>query len=110
MSKTKSVLIIDTPSRCGECILCHGRMNFKKEYIIHFCSKVFDTGKGDVVLKHVDPEKPRPDWCPLSSLPERINLCQYVENGAVGLDGILAYQFAQGWNDFREEILKGDIE
>ena len=107
---SKSVLVIDTPKTCRECILCVGRMNhFRKEYK-HFCNQVFDTGNGDCVQHFVDPDGTIPDWCPFSSLPNPINLCQYTDNIALNMDSILAYQYAQGYNDFRDEILKGETE
>jgi len=87
---SKSVLVIDTPSSCGECILYTG-------YSCHVYTRPIHC-----------PCNTKPDWCPLSSLPERMNLRQYVENGALDMDGILNYQYAQGWNDCIEEILKGE--
>ena len=83
---SKSVLIIDTPENCHNCP------------IIDYCHN--NDGKCDLSI--------RQDWCPLSSLPDPINLCQYTDNAALDMDGILAYQYAQGYNDFRNEILKGD--
>lgn len=89
---SKSVLVIDTPKHCSDCSI-----RFTDEY-----SDYCPCNKQDVfTYVHTNT---KPDWCPLSSLPERINLCQYVENGVLDMDGILAYQYAQGWNDCLQEI------
>lgn len=84
--KDKAVLVIDTPENCHNCP------------IIDYCHN--NDEKADLLI--------RQDWCPLSSLPDPINLRQYTDNAALDMDGVLAYQYAQGYNDFRHEILKGD--
>ena len=104
--KDKAILVIDMPENCSECILCNGKMNhFRNEYR-YFCSKVFDTGNGDAVQYFVDPENTKPDWCPLTSFPSRINLRQYTE-ASLNMESILAYQYSQGWNDCLSDIVKG---
>ena len=90
---SKSVLIIDTPESCRDCDL-----KFTDEYSDYCPYKKTD------VFTYVHTNT-KPDWCPLSPLPERINLCKYADNAALNMDGILAYQYAQGWNDCREEII-----
>ena len=105
MSKTnKSILVIDTPTCCEECKLNH---SFKSDEIkwcgyTHFGRSIFEKNK-------------RPDWCPLSPLPEKKDLKQYVEkekqnieNGDCCLDNVLAYQYSQGYNSCLDDILKGN--
>lgn len=91
----KSVLVIDTPENCYCCPLAH------HDYIdnVFFC-------KGGKNWDNVGSIKP--EWCPLSHLPSPISLKQYVDNTALNMESMLAYQYAQGWNEFRNEILKGD--
>ena len=85
--KNKAVLIVDTPENCSECILREmSHCIFTQEMI------------GDM------------HRCPLTPLPPSINLKQYVDNTELNLDGMLTYQYAQGWNEFRNDILKGETE
>ena len=97
----KSVLIIDTPKSCKECIFtslspnieeinCCGLMVYLKEEI--FCTDGFIEQK--------------PIWCPLLPLPGRKNLRQYTD-AALNIDSILAYQHVQGYNDCLYDIQKG---
>ena len=92
---SKSVLVIDTSESCRDCDL-----KFTDEYSDYCPYKKTD------VFTYVHTNT-KPNWCPLSSLPEPINLRQYVDNAALDMDSILAYQYAQGYNDFRNEILEG---
>lgn len=92
---SKSVLVTDTPESCRDCDL-----KFTDEYSDYCPYKKTD------VFTYVHTNT-KPNWCPLSSLPSPINLRQYADNTVLNLDGMLAYQYAQGWNEFRNEILKG---
>lgn len=103
MSETnKSVLVIDTPNTCRECILYDGIMNHRKE-LKHICQKWFPTEKGDVIQYYVDPDSTKPDWCPLSPLPEKRDLTQYVQRGDAIQD-----IYDSGWNGCLDAILKGE--
>ena len=62
------------------------------------------TNTGFFGKENFDPCKDILPDCPLSPIPERINLRQYTDNTALNLGGIMAYQYAQGWNDCIEEI------
>lgn len=105
---SKSVLIINTPKHCREC----PAYEYNVPSSTCYCNAVHDDiGYARPARKLNKPAEynfPIQDWCPLSPLPERINLCQYVDNAALNMDSILAYQYTQGYNDFREEILKGE--
>lgn len=85
---SKSILVIDTPESCEECILYSGYSCY-------------------AYTKPIPCKKPRPDWCPLSPLPERKNLRQYVDNTACDIGSMMAYQYTQGYNSCIDEILKG---
>ena len=88
----KSILVIDTPNSCEECILFSGYSC--NAYIKQISCKT-KSGK-------------KPYWCPLSPIPERKTLRQYTDNTALNMESMLAYQYAQGWNDFRDKILEGN--
>ena len=83
--QNKAVLIMDMPENCHNCP------------IIDYCHN--NDGKSDLLI--------RQSWCPLSPLPDPISLRQYVDNAALNMESMLAYQYAQGWNEFRNEILEG---
>jgi len=99
----KSVLVIDTPSSCVTCPLSF----YTEMYSEHQCRGTEGINGYSRTISEYGEGAEKPDWCPLSSLPERINLCQYVENGALDMDGILNYQYAQGYNDCISEIMEG---
>jgi len=90
------MLIIDTPESCAKC-----KLRYDSYGECDICA-----GK-DLIVDDFIETNTKPDWCPLSSLPERINLKQYVENGVQDIGNMLAYQYAQGWNDCLEDIQKG---
>lgn len=92
---SKSVLVIDTPKSCREC-----NLKFTDEYSDYCPYKKADVY--DYVQNNTKPEN-----CPLSPLPSSISLKQYVDNTELNMESMLAYQYAQGWNEFRNEILKG---
>lgn len=97
----KSILVIDTPSSCKLCCCncCCGRDSYGE---LTLCT---------VKLKSTTEyrrENTKPDWCPLSPIPEKINLRQYTDNTALNIESIIAYQYAQGWNDFREQVMEGN--
>lgn len=93
---SKSVLVIDTPESCRNC-----RVKYDSYGECDICA-----GKDLIVDNYVETNT-KPDWCPLSPLPDRKDLKQYVDNTACDISSVLAYQYAQGWNSFREELLKG---
>ena len=90
---SKSILIIDTPNNCLECMLS------------------YDSASCQITGERFWKDGFNPDNqilhnCPLKPVPDRINLRQYVDNTACNLDSIVAYQYAQGWNSCIDEILE----
>lgn len=85
----KAVLIMDMP---GDCPMC----------------KFFDLdGQCHAVDAEnpwsTNPEKAKPDWCPLRELPEKMEVCgKYPQPGKP----VPSYRF--GWNACLDEILKTD--
>ena len=101
MSETnKSVLVIDTPNNCNECRFC------KHEYPYPYCR---------ITINSMNNLNIKPDWCPLSPLPEKTDLQPYIdaitkdiENDDYSLNNVSLYHYARGWNACREAILKGE--
>lgn len=76
---SKSILVIDTPENCFKCDLKDG----------YFCGKT---------KRWIDEACfPKPDWCPLRDLPEKMP----EENRWFSED------YEKGRNDCIDEILKG---
>lgn len=78
----KAILVMDMPDDCPMC-------------------KFFDLdGQCHAVDAEnpwsTDPDKVKPDWCPLRELPEKANHPDYCDNG----------RFDKGWNACLDEILK----
>ena len=106
---SKSILIINTPENCSHCNQCW-KKNVSKNKYIYFCgNKVFHEGK-DVEEYNVDPEDTKPDWCPLSPLPEKIGLHKSIGKAAFdnNIATMMARQYEQGYNNCLDNILKGE--
>ena len=90
---SKSILIIDTPSSCKECMMaCAG-------YHSDYC---FVTRNIPSDIGHYARTNTKPKWCPLKPVPEK----QY-EGGSWTGSGYVADEFPNGWNACIEEILGG---
>lgn len=57
---SKAVLVIDMPSRCGECPVCASYQSCAFSFREYWCS----TNGKDVERDS------KPDWCPLKQAPE----------------------------------------
>lgn len=95
---SKSMLIIDTPESCKTCDI-----KFTDDYADWCPHKKAKSDVYDYIQSNS-----RPDWCPLSPLPEKIKLKQYVDNAARNMNSVMAYAYAQGRNDCLDEILEGE--
>lgn len=93
---SKSVLVMDTPETCLDCMFCFER----NEGVEAHCSVVSgDEYSG--FFRTIDCEggycQSKPDWCPLKEVPEEeYNDYKYDEY----CDG-----YDDGWNGFRGRIL-----
>lgn len=94
---SKSVLVIETPTSCKTC-----RLNYDSYGLSDVCSLA------DRITDNYNETNTKPDWCPLTPLPEYKNLTTYV-HGEVNIENILHYNYAQGFNSCLEQIQKGEI-
>lgn len=93
---SKSVLVMDTPETCLDCMFCFER----NEGVEAHCSVVSgDEYSG--FFRTIECEdgycKSKPDWCPLKELPEEEYSDYYLDEYCDGYD--------DGWNKFRDRIL-----
>ena len=98
------MLIMDTPIDCCECP--YHREDFSGYAMYNICNPVICVLAGNRDIDYYYETNTKPDWCPLSLLPERINLRQYVDNCAADMNSVMAYAYAQGYNDCLDEILE----
>jgi hypothetical protein len=94
---SKSILIMDTPKSCKTCRLRYDNYGQCDVCIL-----------ADDVVDYYYETDTKPDWCPLSPLPEKIKLRQYVDNADRDMNSVMAYAYAQGRNDCLDEILEGE--
>lgn len=96
---SKSVLVIDTPETCVDCIFCQEYSTKSREYAYCYVT----NGDSENDMKPIDCiygyRQSRPDWCPLKPLPERK---EYI----VPIDNVESYKdiIAVGWNACVNEI------
>ena len=108
MSETnKSVLVIDTPESCRKCPL-HSFDSFSL-----YCKAVVDDwGWCSPARKICDNHEKcvKPNWCPLSPLPEKIYLYKSIGKAAFdnNMTTMMACQYEQGYNNCLDDILKGE--
>jgi hypothetical protein len=83
---------METPCNCYECELNN----------YHFCNVT-----GENIEEYRNTEY-KPDWCPLSPLPEKIDLDKYFMRGdCKSMTHMVMNIHDHGWNDCIDEILKG---
>ena len=90
---SKSVLVIDAPENCLDCIFCQEYRTKSKKYA--YCYVTNGDSENDMkLIKYVyGYRQGKPDWCPLRELPEEDHEWE---------DG-----YADGWNDCLKEIMGG---
>ena len=89
----KSVVVIDTPETCKECLFNGFNWNV--------CILVDED-----IDEYVNPDETKPEWCPLRPLP------RYREMFVGDRDKrevMLGKAYLKGWNDCLEEIM-GETE
>lgn len=88
----KSILVINTPSHCGECPVCASYQTCAFSTRETWCAT---NGKD------VEPDS-KPNWCPLKEVPDKRDEC-----GTWTVNGYIEDRYANGWNDCIEEISGG---
>lgn len=92
---SKSVLLIDTPEICVDCIFCQEYRTKSREYTYCYVT----NGDSENDMKLIDCiygyRQSKPDWCPLKELPSKKKWGE-IYNGNV-----------KGWNDCLREIIGG---
>lgn len=86
----KSVLVMDTPKTCLDCMFC---FEFElDEGIEAFCSVTADE-EDKSLCKDIICENNKPDWCPLKELPKEENgyadLCSFDSGWTAGFNTCL---------------------
>ena len=93
---SKSVLLIDTPKTCVDCIFCQEYRTKNREYAYCYVT----NGDSENDMKPIDCiygyRQSNPDWCPLKSLPEEYHEDHYPDEWEGG--------YADGRNDCLREI------
>ena len=98
---SKAILVMDMPSSCFYCDLCHTRDYDHRRKLDgnKFCG-VEDLDVNEYYSASYDDELIKPEWCPLKKLPNRKN----------GNDELFMYDtdnhYEQGWNACLDEIVR----
>ena len=101
---SKSILVIDTPKTCVDCIFCQEYRTKNREYAYCYAT----NGDSENDMKLIDCiygyRQSKPDWCPLKPLPEKKEYIVPNDNVESQKDII-----AVGWNACLREIT-GEVE
>ena len=93
---SKSVLVIDTPNTCLDCMFC-----FELDEGINACCSVMSDENDKSLCRDIQCVggycQGKPDWCPLKELPEEENSDYCLDEYCDGYD--------DGWNALRRKIL-----
>lgn len=98
---SKSVLVIDTPENCVDCIFCQEFNTRSREYA--YCYAVNGDSENDMKLINCvyGYRQSKPDWCPLNPLPEKIKVTG-LYNGEYFKAKPPSYKI--GWNNCIDAI------
>ena len=87
----KSVVVIDTPETCKECLFNGFNWNV--------CILVDED-----IDEYINPNKEKPEWCPLKYLPEECDDVTKIYNTHGEVDCYQLTDYARGYNACLEEI------
>lgn len=88
----KGIVVVDIPKQCCECPF----FDVLEESNIMYCS-VSELGHCEHLLKFIENEYLKPDWCPIKPIPNR----KSEDFGQT----IIAAARGEGWNECLDEIL-----
>lgn len=96
---SKSVLVMDTPKTCLDCMFC-----FELDEGINACCSVMSDENDKSLCRDIQCDdgycQNKPEWCPLKELPEEEHNEYCLDEYCDGYDN--------GWNTFRSRILGED--
>lgn len=93
---SKSVFVVDTPENCSDCIFCQKSSIGSRKYAYCYVTNGDSENDMKLINVHMDIHKAKPEWCPLTSLPEEDHKNYYPDEWEDG--------YADGWNDCLREI------
>lgn len=98
---SKSVLVLDTPETCLDCMFCHEFDEGKEAYCY-----VMDGDKDSELTKRIDCEhgycQGKPAWCPLKPLPEEKEEEYWRSKPSLA--------WIRGWNTCISKIIGGNAD
>ena len=93
----KSVLVIDTPETCLDCMFC-----FELDEGTNACCSVMSDENDKSLCRYIQCDggyfQDKPDWCPLKEIPEEEHNEYCSDEYCDGYD--------DGWNSFRDRFLE----
>lgn len=99
---SRSIVVVDTPETCVNCIFCQEYGIGSKKYAYCYVT----NGDSENDMKLIDCIygycQSKPDWCPLMDLPEKDNGDYPANTSDAG--------FAEGWNQCIDEITGGETD
>ena len=102
---SKSIVVVNTPKTCVDCIFCQEYRTKNKEYAYCYVT----NGDSENDMKPIDCiygyRNSKPDWCPLKPLPEKK---EYVD--PTSSEKAKKNIIAVGWNTCINMIVKGDSD
>ena len=104
---SKSIIVINTPTSCVECPLSYYNECFSEHYCRHsgYLKTIADY---DYQRKAPFGEDVKPEWCPLTPLPE-LKDHTYTGTGKTCLDLIIECAHDEGYNECLQDLNGGNL-
>ena len=108
---SKSVLVMDTPENCYECLFGHEWFGdtAHKACCELYCSLRVEEEALISAKYYKQKSKVKPDWCPLKPLPEKMKLTGVYNREYFQSNGKMP-SYKIGWNDCIDEITGGSSD
>lgn len=101
----KSILVIDTPKNCY-CPLCF----YTEMYSEYQCSGTGYTNNYSRTITEYGEMAARPEWCPLSPIPQRVTIPEVSRGNSKSLTHTVQIMYGIGYNQCIDDILKGETK